>query len=68
MSDLTTELDALVAAYAKGVIEVEFNGIRKRYDSEAGLIRRMNELRRLIAQQKSNGRRLRVGLVVFGKR
>lgn len=68
MSDLTTELNALIAAYAKGIVEVEFNGIRKRYDNEAGLVRRMNELRRLIAQQRNSGRRLRVGLVVFGKR
>lgn len=68
MSSLTAERDALVAAYAKGQIEVEFNGIRKRYDSEAGMRRRIKELDAMIRLETRSGRRLRVGLCTFRDR
>lgn len=68
MSSLTAERDALVSAYAKGQIEVEFNGIRKRYDSEVGMRRRINELNAMIRREARAGRKLRVGLVTFRDR
>ena len=68
MSSLTTERDALIAAYAKGQIEVEFDGIRKRYDSEAGMRRRIYELDAMIRREARGGRRIHVGLMTFRKR
>jgi hypothetical protein len=41
MSFTQTELDALKRAYATGVLEVEYDGKKTRYDSGEALLRRI---------------------------
>lgn len=41
MAFTSTELDALKRAYAMGVVEVEYDGKRTKYDSGAAILRRI---------------------------
>jgi hypothetical protein len=49
MAFTNTELDALKAAYATGVVEVEYDGKKTRYDSGAAILRRIRVIEAEIA-------------------
>lgn len=49
MAYTNTELDALKAAYASGVVEVEYDGKRTRYDNGAAILARIRVIEAEIA-------------------
>ena len=49
MAFTNTELDALKKAYASGVVEVEYDGNRTRYDSGAAILARIRVIEAEIA-------------------
>lgn len=62
------ELAALKSAYAKGLQEVEFDGVRKKYDSGAAMLERIRTIEAELTQQSSAVKRLRVTHIRFPRR
>lgn len=58
MAFSSQELDALKAAYATGVVEVEYDGKRTKYDSGAAILRRIRVIEAEIAAATSAPRNM----------
>lgn len=65
MAFTSTELDALKRAYATGVLEVEYDGKKTRYDSGAALLSRIRVIEAEIAATASGGSRPVAGYASF---
>lgn len=56
MSFTETELAALKRAYARGVLEVAYDGVTTKYDNGAALLRRIRVMESEIAAQSGTGK------------
>ena len=65
MAFTSTELDALKRAYATGVLEVEYDGKRTRYDSGNALLARIRMIEGEIAAASNGGSRPVAGYASF---
>ncbi len=65
MAFTSTELDALKRAYASGVLEVEYDGRKTRYDSGAALLARIRVIEAEIAAATAGRSRPVAGYASF---
>lgn len=65
MSYTETELAALKKAYASGVLEVEYDGRKTKYDTGAALLARIRVIEGEIAASVSGGSRRVAGYASF---
>ena len=65
MAFTSTELDALKRAYATGVVEVEYDGTKTRYDSGAAILARIRVIEGEIAAAASGRARPVAGYASF---
>lgn len=65
MAFTSTELDALKRAYASGVLEVEYDGRKTRYDSGAALLARIRVIEAEIAATATGRARPMAGYASF---
>ena len=65
MAFTSTELDALKRAYAMGVVEVEYDGKRTKYDSGAAILARIRVIEAEMAATNSGRARPVAGYASF---